>query len=244
MDPNTQPISQTPSATMPPTTPVVIPAQAEIQSRKSFPLLPLILFLLFLGASAATAFLYLQNQSLQSQLASLTQLSVEVTPTPEITPTEDETANWKSYQFQQLYEIKIPQNLVIKTQTGGSVEIGEYLSLYVSTQNPEECRGACPITETTITKTINEIEMKYVTGWWGDSLGLAQSYVRYIIKHSNGKYLILEMRELPLSTKDIPPRSEVSKVSEDNIKLLDRILSTFKFIEPTTPISTQSASPS
>jgi len=193
----------------------------------------------------STFFIY-QNWRLNQKLNVL--IKSQPTPTPSVanpplaeTPTIDPTANWKTYKYQQVFEIKVPNDLkIIDT---GRIEIGDHLSIGTYPSNPENCRGDCSIIETKVSKTINGLEVRYLTGWWGEIGGnIAQSYIEYLIPQG-GKYIYLQMQELPFSTKTSLVREKVGKVSEENSKLLDQILSTFKFTDGsnTTPIIVSSS---
>lgn len=166
----------------------------------------------------------------------VSQLPLTPIPISSLTPTTaaDPTADWKTYRYQQLFEIKIPNNLNVVDKGNNRVEVGDYFSIGVGPNSPEDCRGGCPIIDAKTSKTINGTQARYLTGWWGEIGGnIAQSYIEYVIPY-NGKYIYLQMQELPFSTQLDLVREKIGKVSGENYKLLDQILSTFKFTDTET----------
>lgn len=203
------------------------PKQSPSYSIKS---LLLVLTLIIFGLISIAGYLFNQNRLLSAKIA---QIRSTPTTTPSQTPTPNETSGGQTYNYQQIFEIKIPDNLKIGDKGNGYIQLGDYFSIYINSTNPEDCRGDCSIINTKESKTVNNVKVRYLTGWWGEIGGnIAQSYVEYVIPYKN-KFISLQMQELPLSTSSTPLRDKVGIVSEDNIKLLDQILSTFKFIDTT-----------
>lgn len=279
MEPNTQP-QPSPSITEPPVTPANTQGESQssfketplnfsrrqgvvLETKKNFPLLPLILILLFLSATTATAFLYFQNQSLKSQLSSLTQViaNPEGTlsePTPEAMMEEDPTADWKTYiNPTQTYSFKHPNGLLSDTKASGSgyesikftlvgptqiasgrtqTELFDGYSFSVTKIGPseqykaqieidkqiEDSKGACQEVDPAETVIVNNIQ---AYRYFGNCLG---TFYTIFISDGRDTYRISQL------------------FTNDNYKLItDQILSTFEFTESeSTPVSTQSASPS
>jgi len=208
-----------------------------IPEKQKNPLLIIIVIIILFLSLGAAGFLTYQNTQLKQQISQM-----QPTETPLITPitTPDPMANWKTYKYQQIFELKVPSVLNIVDKGYGRIEIGDYLSIGIYQSNPEDCRGDCSIIETKEDKTTNSLKTRYLSGWWGEIGGnIAQSYIEYVIPH-NGKFIYLQMQELPFSTTTSPIREKVGKVSENNSQLLDQILSTFKFIDN---IPSQAVSP-
>lgn len=266
MDPNTQPqpTPDTPVSPVPPVIPTAVEGSLGGVTKKNFPLLHLILVLLFLSASAATAFLYLQNQSLNSQLASLTQLSVEVTPTPLTSPeptaqagAPDPTSDWKTYtNTQYRYSIKYPSDWRTQVVAAGAGDKeadtnSASVDLFLST-----AKDAYPLHRISIepfelsaTQTLDTVVKSFRD--WGlenqkesdvklDSLDVVK--IEGVAKPDNF-YSSAYIFKIPNSFGGLTflTRDTLDRKDKD---IFDQILSTFKFIEPATPISTQSASPS
>ncbi len=190
-------------------------------------LIILLSVLLFISSSIAVFFAY-QTQKLVKELVILEKSSMPIsTMGPIMTP--DPTADWETYKYKDLFEIKIPQDLKINDRGYGHVEIGDFLTVGVYSTNPEDCRGDCSIIDTKVSKKVNNLETKYLTGWWGDIGGnVGQAYVSYVIPNNN-QYVYLQMQELPFSMLTRPVREKVGSVNQENIKLLNQIISTFKF---------------
>lgn len=207
---------------------IVVPANDQQPKTNSF-LVILLSVLLFISVAIAGFFAY-QTQKLVNELRVMSDESKQTAePTSEPVVT-DPTVDWKTYKYNDLFEIKIPQDLKINDRGYGHVEIGDFLTVGVYSSNPEDCRGDCSIIDTKISKKINNLETKYLTGWWGDIGGnVGQAYVSYIIPNNN-QYVYLQMQELPFSMLTRPIREKVGSVNQENIKLLDQILSTFKFV--------------
>ena len=95
--------NQPPIENLPPTTTNEQPSASQ-QPKKS--LLPLLVSLLVVISLATAAYLFSQNQKLQSQL---TQLSLSPTPSPSETLAKEETADWNIYTNTEYgYSFKYP----------------------------------------------------------------------------------------------------------------------------------------
>ncbi|TXH05021.1 MAG: hypothetical protein E6R05_02360 [Candidatus Moraniibacteriota bacterium] len=230
MEPN-QPVQQPTQLTPIPPQPVTPPTPTLQPEPTKLPTIFLVLITLL--SLAGLIYFYLQTQSLKQQIVKYPTPTPAAsdTPTTQPSPTTDPTAKWKTYNYQNIFNIKIPPDLKIVDKGYGRIEIGNYLSAGEYQADPENCRGDCSIIESATSKSINNIDVRYLTGWWGEIGGnIAQSYIEYVIPH-NGKYIYLQMQELPFTQTTSPIREKVGKVADENTRMLDQILSTFKFID-------------
>ena len=204
--PNSEPISTLVSPVVPPP--------------KKFPALTLILLILLLLTATLVIYLFLQVRQL-----TLEKLTPSPTPTP--SPSADPTAGWKTYTHKDLgFEIKVPTALEIIEKP--VIRIGDKISIFTSTNNPESCKGDCQIIDEAETKIVNQTTMRYLSGWWGEIGGnIAQSYVSYVIP-LDGNYIQIQLQELPFSAEYIPGRN-IQKIQANELQQFDQILSTFKF---------------
>ncbi len=204
----------------------VIPSIVE-GSKSSSHLLPIILSSLITIIILVGIYFLFFNKTPKTTTA-----NPSPTPTSSATASADPTSTWQTYtDTKNNFLLKYPKDLSIVDMGYDRVEIGDYLSVGIYSSDPEDCRGDCAIIETKDLKIINDLEVRYLTGWWGDIGGnVAQSYVEYLIP-TKDKFIYLEMRELPFSVRTSLTREKVGKVSKENIQLLDQILSTFKFMD-------------
>jgi hypothetical protein len=163
---------------------------------------------------------------------------------PSLTPTQivqDETADWKIYSNKNFnYSIKYPNNLEIEEMGLDNVFIGnkpvrwiwvdKQIQITVSNNNPEDCRGDCPVISKKEDTNVNNIASKRLYGYIGAVGGnVPQKYQEVVIPHNNIYYIIAvyELRNNDLQ----PPDRKLNEISENKIKLFDQILSTFKFLD-------------
>lgn len=189
-------------------------------------LVTLLSILLLLSCIIAGFFAW-QTQNLVKELQEVRRQEL-VTPSPTATP--DPTADWKTYKYLDLFEIKIPNNYKVVDKGNGYITIGDYISISSSGMNPEECKGDCYISGPQPTKIVNGVNMKYATGWWGEIGGnIAQNFITYIVPSKN-LYTLIQLQELPFDAKYVAGR-KLENIPPERVIEFDQIISTFKFIE-------------
>ena len=209
----------------PVSTPVVTSQVAVEQPKQSSFLVILLSVLLLLAVSIAGFFAY-QTQKLVKEL---TMLKTEPIPTPEVTmePTTepvatdssevDPTANWKTY-INKDFSFKYPNDSSIKTDTilaDGSVEFSNFVFLLEKTDDRlvnyvnklKDTNGAI-----STNKMINKFE---AIEWIGSYKNAPTHYVSML---SNGSVF-----NFGITTDNM------TQFVSTETKLLDQILSTFKF---------------
>lgn len=203
----------------------IVETPQKVNKKNNF-LVSLLSILLLLSCIIAGFFAY-QTQKLVRELTEQRNL---VIPSPISTPTADSTTNWKTYKYLDMFEIKVPNDYKIVDKGSNRIEIGNYISIWSSTMNPEDCRGDCTMSGPQPTKIINGISMKYVKSWWGEIGGnIAQSFIAYIVPIKD-KYIIIQLQELPF-TKEYEVGREIKDIDPKQVELFDQILSTFELIE-------------
>ena len=221
MENNQIPVEQ--PITPPPT--IVIPAQPK---QSQLPVI--ILSLLSLIFLSGMIYFYLQAQSLKELTSSKEVNTTSVTQnTPTPIPTTGPTLNWKSYVYQNIVEIKVPEDYKIVDKGYNYIQIGNNISISSSEVNPEDCKGDCYISGPLETKVINGISVKYASGYWGEIGGnIAQNFIAYIIP-ANGKYIQIQLQELPFDAKYESGRKLVD-ISAEQIELFNQIIATLKLV--------------
>lgn len=165
-----------------------------------------------------------------------------VTKTTTPTPTPDPTENWKTYENKyQSYSINYPskwiplQNeslvrffppeITIKNGLGPSDPNTAYISIYNSSFNPRDCKGDCPLYENPTPIKVGSINATMYNGTEGQiGTMCACDYEKVIIQKGNTYY------ELGLYGKPgTPPDFNAPPIPEENKKIFDQMLSTFKF---------------
>lgn len=115
-------------------------------------------------------------------------------PTSEIT----HSFNWKTYT-NTLYQFSFeyPNTMDIKEGTDKtSIHVGDFINIYISNSDPENCRGDCWTVLDTHSTIINKIAAKLRTVREGRiGGGTPQTYKELIIPYK-GKYLIVEVNQL------------------------------------------------
>jgi hypothetical protein len=146
-------------------------------------------------------------------------------------------ANWKTYTNKKYnFSFKYPPDtsLVETTYNAGEstdvAEIDNQIVLNVSNLNSEDCRGDCAFIETTSPIKVNNLNARKLTGSIGGiGGGSPQNYQTVSFNHNN-LYYDFTLYELKLDYDPLDPNREPVPISQDKLKLLDQILSTFKFL--------------
>jgi len=176
---------------------------------------------------------------------------IEVNPveiiSPSIIPTTDPTIDWMTFtNIVYDYTFKYPKNWTLRGYAGEQLSPEERTSFVIegsinnstdisdlnirvnlSFTNPINCRGDCPVIETSTDITLYNITSKKNTGYIGGIGGeTPRQYVSYIVPIKD-KFLefILE------SSKQQANQNEIIPLTSQEITLFDQILSTFKFFD-------------
>lgn len=157
----------------------------------------------------------------------------EFSPCPKSSPTPpiDPTANWKTYiNLKYGYSIKYPPKISLKDRDSDYIELDKQIIINVSKYSPENCRGGCPLIKTISDTEINGLKGKKIIGEMGSVGGtIPQNYQSLIFSHNN-QYYIFTVYELKTDSA-IPYDQErtIGNIPDNEIKLLNQILQTFKF---------------
>lgn len=168
-----------------------------------------------------------------------------ISPTPTTSPiptqslTIDETENWKVYTNNQYgFSFKYPNDWQI-TQYGDPSSgklLNNQIDWFTSEVSIENCRGDCPVINSKQQiKLKEEITALQLDGWVGSIGGnIPESFRKFEVKYPNeNKYLIITLWELkrgnPYTFANYSPERNPQIIDQNNLKIFDQILSTFKF---------------
>lgn len=159
-------------------------------------------------------------------------------PVPTETPEPKSSEGWKTYSNPEYgFSINYPSQLDITPGQGNStLYIGKKIHVWVSDANPLECRGDCPIVESTEPATIAGLQATKVTGYIGAIGGnIPQRYLKYIVPRNN-RYFIFTLYALSYkaTSNDV---ATIRPLNESDIELFEQVLKTFKIIEAPISIS-------
>jgi len=193
--------------------------------RKSF-IIPILVILLVAMTALASYFYY--NLSLLKQIGNPLPSDIGLMPEPIPSPTIDPTAGWQTYNdAKNGFSLEVPSDWKINKDEYRTT-FGDNISIRVSTVDPEDCRGDCPIINSSTSTLVNGIEARKLEGWWGEVGGnTAQSYIDYVIPTEKNDFVVITVQELPFSYSEIG--HQYKPIAEDIVAKLDQILSTFEF---------------
>jgi len=141
-----------------------------------------------------------------------------------------ETANWKTYTNTTFnYSIKYPPEVSLEEKPGGFISTDKQIYVDVRNSDPEQCRGDCPIIQLREEININGLKGKKLAGYIGAVGGsVPQSYQTIVIPHNNSFYnfTVYELKYDEIQ----PPTRQIGQIPEKEIKLLEKIVSTLKFL--------------
>lgn len=207
-------------------TPFVLP---EPPKKKSFAWLLILVFLFLLASTGVLAYQYYQLKTQVASPAPSPFLVPSLTPTP----SQDPTADWKTYTSTNLgFSFHYPPNSIIKTDTlsiDGSLEFNNFI-LFVEKTNDTLTNYVNKLKDTNgtalVTKNIGDIP----TIEW---VGAFKNAPTHYISFENKGYVY---------SFGITPLDDMTSFNPNNTNLLDQILSTFKFLDDTKPDPSPSAS--
>jgi hypothetical protein len=151
-----------------------------------------------------------------------------ITPMPILTPLSEE---WKTYSDSEYdFLISYPAYFEITPgENNTSLYIGEQISIWISDVNPLECRGDCPLVESTAPVTVANIDAIKVEGYIGAIGGnIPQRYMSYILQRDNRYYNLTLYAISRFDFNNYDPYT-IWPLKENDIALFDQILETFKF---------------
>ncbi|MCL5433297.1 MAG: hypothetical protein M1524_04260 [Patescibacteria group bacterium] len=200
---------------------------------------PLKFMLIFIGISFLIAFVaggfMLGNYKTQKK-------SVSPTPTAKIYPSVSPitTANWKNYDAQKFgFSFKYPSGFSLtELPDDAAVIINHNIVFYKQLGNipADQCKGDCPIITNKKDMIINGYKTVKYNGYTGAVGGnIPQSYIKYEVQDPKTKNIFsITLYELPIldDTKQAEQYSadrKIGEINESDKKILDQILSTFKF---------------
>jgi hypothetical protein len=150
-----------------------------------------------------------------------------VHPPPQASPAE----GWKTYSNPDYgYSISYPASLEITAaENDTSLFIGEQIHVLVSSADPLECRGDCPVVEGTEPAAIAGLAATKVTGYIGSIGGnVPQRYITYILPR-DGRYYVFTLYALGFKAVSNDP-STIWPLKESDVALFEQVLDTFKLI--------------
>ena len=163
------------------------------------------------------------------------------TPTPSLTPTSslgplatpapaspsDGQSTYSDPEYG--FSISYPAHLEIhRSDNTPTLYIGEQVHLWISDANPLECRGDCPVVESSNPTTIAGLDATRVEGYIGAIGGeIPQRYLRYILKHDR-LYYVFTLWALDRDTKN-ECCSVIYPLDENDIELFEQTLDTLTF---------------
>jgi hypothetical protein len=111
------------------------------------------------------------------------------------------------------------------TETFGA--IGDQILFFVNAADPEECRGDCPVIETTSTETVAGLTAAKYTGYIGAVGGnVPQQYVSYVFTR-DGLYYTFTLYAVPttFTTDD----TSIQPLQPEDVALFEQMVATFQF---------------
>lgn len=151
----------------------------------------------------------------------------------ELVPTPTPVVETKLNKFKSDilgFEVTISNNLVVEEKTAGKVVmIGDRILIYELSEDPEKCKGVCSVLTKKEDMVINEIEMRYLEGYW-EELGEdnAQNFVSYVISRKD-KYLVFMLQELPIDSI-FEKNRKVEQINEEKFTDLKKIVESIRLI--------------
>jgi hypothetical protein len=157
------------------------------------------------------------------------------TPTTAPTPTEVEppattAPQWPTYR-NEAHGFSIGHPPEFSTPPAGSAEtfgtLGDQITFSVNAADPEECRGDCPVIETTSTESVAGLTATKYTGYMGAVGGnVPKQYVSYVFTRDE-LYYTFTLYAVPLTftTDD----TSIQPLQPEDVALFEQMVATFQF---------------
>jgi hypothetical protein len=127
------------------------------------------------------------------------------------------------------FSISYPAHLeLLRSENTPTLYVGEQVHVWISDANPLDCRGDCPVVESSTPTTIAGLDATKVEGYIGAIGGeIPQQYLRYILRHDN-LYYSFTLWALGRDAKN-ECCSVIYPLDENDIALFEQILDTLTF---------------
>ena len=147
------------------------------------------------------------------------------------TPGSTPTQSWLTYS-NRTYGFSISHPPEFQTPAADYAEpygfIGEQVYFSVTEANPLDCRGDCPVIETSSTVQIADQSAIKITGWIGAVGGnVPQQYLTYVFKKDN-RYYTFTLYAVPAGSVAGDDAS-VRPLNVHDVQLFEEMLATFRF---------------
>jgi hypothetical protein len=156
---------------------------------------------------------------------------VVITPTPTPTPFVI-IKEWKTYHNPVYgFSINYPSNYQLTTNEENTfISIGENIYIRITDFDPFECRGDCPIVDSTQSTTLSGLEATKITGYIGSVGGyVPQRYISYIVKQTD-KYYNFTLYAVGLNAHIVDfTKIEREPLIKSDIEVFEQILGTLAF---------------
>jgi hypothetical protein len=152
------------------------------------------------------------------------------TPTAAAAATDDPIANWPTYT-NTTHGFSISHPPGFSTSPPDSAEtfgaLGDQIVFSVNTFNPADCRGDCPVIETTEAVTVAGQPAAKLTGYIGAIGGnTPQQYQSYVFARGD-LYYTFTLYALP--TGFVPTDNVIQPLQPEDIALFEQMLATLQF---------------
>lgn len=127
------------------------------------------------------------------------------------------------------YKFAYPKELTVWQLGPHELWVGEQIQLSITSTDPTNCRGDCPLIELQNEVRIGKLIGKELIGYVGAVGGTTPQSYRTVVVSQDGRYFAWTVYELP-RTAIRPPNAPMGRISQDKNDLLDRIVGTLAFI--------------
>lgn len=167
-----------------------------------------------------------------------TSVMISSSPTPDTPATPTTTLQpsneWKTYTNSEYgFSINHPADFEIThIENSTSLYIGKQIFVSVRDSNPADCRGDCPVIESTKTVTVAGLDATKVMGYIGAIGGNnPQQYLSFII-FNNNLYHVFTLYALDFDAPLMnPPPDAGDPLNESHVILFEKIMETLSFTE-------------
>ncbi len=187
--------------------------------------------LLLLGIGAGVY--YFTNQQ------PTTDNSLLKTISPTVQPTIDPTAEWKTYtNSTHGFLLKYPTTITLQEESElfgrrdeDYILLANQIEVRVTSFNPLNCRGDCPVIEKQEQVTVAGYPATKVFGYIGAVGGNIPQRYQSVVLEKNKKYYVFDIYELEREMVSPPDDIELGEIPAYKLALFNQILSTFKFTD-------------